>query len=598
MKKISIKREQSQAGLSFAEREKFRPQVKNKLLLLLVLLAAVATGAWAQDPAKYKITVAEGTEDAENWTVPAEAAAGSPVTATYNGTKKVKSVKAVKKSAVDPKYATPLTIEAITPGNISVSGLREGFQYSKNGGAKTAVTNDEIVLNAGDKVQFYGNGTSITYYQGTNITGIGDGFTCKVYGNIMSLVDEEGFATATTLSEGYTFAGLFFGFNTLTDASGLLLPATQLAENCYYEMFRGCSSLTTAPELPAETLAASCYYYMFYKCSALTAAPALPAETLAENCYNQMFRDCSSLTTAPELPAETLVSSCYRSMFMNCTALTASPVLPAETLVENCYYQMFSNCRKLATVTCLATSGIGVSNSTYNWLQGAGSLVQGTKTFNAVSSAVWPEGNNGIPTNSIWQRKNINAGIVTPVVGQVIGSDGKNYDANATLPDGVTALAKIAYVGSDNGEAAPYNHGLALALSDANDGSTCQWSTEFANAHGYRPTSSSFTSESGLQYNATHNSDTYPAFKAAITYSPAAPTGCSAWFLASGYQWQKMAGVVGGLTNLGLQGSAYYWTSTEYNPGTSAWRFSTGFGGNWYSDYKNNDSRVRACLAF
>ena len=48
MKKISIKREQSQAGLSFAEREKFRPQVKNKLLLLLVLLAAVATGAWAQ----------------------------------------------------------------------------------------------------------------------------------------------------------------------------------------------------------------------------------------------------------------------------------------------------------------------------------------------------------------------------------------------------------------------------------------------------------------------------------------------------------------------------------------------------------------------
>ena len=48
MKKISIKREQSQAGLSFAEREKFRPQVKNKLLLLLVLLLTAATGAWAQ----------------------------------------------------------------------------------------------------------------------------------------------------------------------------------------------------------------------------------------------------------------------------------------------------------------------------------------------------------------------------------------------------------------------------------------------------------------------------------------------------------------------------------------------------------------------
>ena len=47
--KISIKREQSQAGLSFAEREKFRPQVKNKLFLLLALLMTAATGAWATD---------------------------------------------------------------------------------------------------------------------------------------------------------------------------------------------------------------------------------------------------------------------------------------------------------------------------------------------------------------------------------------------------------------------------------------------------------------------------------------------------------------------------------------------------------------------
>ena len=73
--------------------------MKQKLFSMLVLLAAVATGAWAQEPATYKITVAEGTEDAGNWNVPAEAAEGSPVTATYSGEKKVKSVKAVKKGA-------------------------------------------------------------------------------------------------------------------------------------------------------------------------------------------------------------------------------------------------------------------------------------------------------------------------------------------------------------------------------------------------------------------------------------------------------------------------------------------------------------------
>ena len=72
---------------------------KNKLLLLLVLLAAVVSGAWAQEPA-YKITVAEGTEDFDKWTIsPNPAEEGATVTATYSGEKKVKSVKAVKKGA-------------------------------------------------------------------------------------------------------------------------------------------------------------------------------------------------------------------------------------------------------------------------------------------------------------------------------------------------------------------------------------------------------------------------------------------------------------------------------------------------------------------
>ena len=378
---------------------------KNKLLLLLVLLMTAATGAWAQEPATtYKITVAEGTEDATNWTVPAEAAAGTEVTATYNGEKKVKNVKAVK---VDP-LAVPMTIEAITAGTIQVAQPKEGMQYSKNGGAKTAVTTS-IDVAAGDKVQFYGNGTSITSYGGdspsnsTQITGSGDGFTCKVYGNIMSLVDEENFATAKTLSGDYNFRYLFNYNTTLTDASGLLLPATQLAERCYQQMFMGCTALTAAPALPATQLAEYCYYYMFYGCTALTAAPELPATQLASSCYYQMFRNCINLTTAPELPATQLAEQCYYRMFMSCTALTTAPVLPAETLVSNCYRQMFSNCSKLAAVTCLATSGINQSGSTTNWLTNAGTDAEGTKTVYTVSTANWHVGfNNEIPTG--WNR--------------------------------------------------------------------------------------------------------------------------------------------------------------------------------------------------
>ena len=60
----------------------------------------------------YTVTFAEGTEDVGNWSItPAEAtttgvAQGSELTATYNGTQKVKSVKAVK-------YVPPVLVESI-----------------------------------------------------------------------------------------------------------------------------------------------------------------------------------------------------------------------------------------------------------------------------------------------------------------------------------------------------------------------------------------------------------------------------------------------------------------------------------------------------
>lgn len=68
-----------------------------------------------------------------------------------------------------------------------------------------------------------------------------------------------------------------------------------MATNCYSSMFRGCTSLTTAPALPATTLAASCYSYMFYRCASLTAVPALPATTLETRCYDTMFSGCTKI---------------------------------------------------------------------------------------------------------------------------------------------------------------------------------------------------------------------------------------------------------------------------------------------------------------
>ena len=321
---------------------------------------------------------------------------------------------------------TPLTLEATSAGTITVSNPQDGMQYSLNGGTKTAVTTTAINVAAGDKLAFYGKGTTITAYcsdgsDNTNIQGSGTGFTFKVYGNIMSLIDETGFATATTLSARWAFTGLFSDNVSLTDASGLQLPATTLAkdsyhrmfmgcsnltaapsklpamtltESCYAQMFEDCKSLTSAPELPATSLDSYCYSSMFRGCTSLTTAPALPATTLAGLCYQSMFNGCTSLTTAPALPATTLANQCYYSMFEGCTSLTTAPELKAETLVMDCYRQMFNGCTNLTAVTCLATN-ISADDCTTNWLYG----VAATGTFTKASSmTTWTTGVNGIPS--------------------------------------------------------------------------------------------------------------------------------------------------------------------------------------------------------
>ncbi len=183
--------------------------------------------------------------------------------------------------------------------------------------------------------------------------------------------------------------------------------------------------------------------------------------------------------------------------------------------------------------------------------------------------------------------------------GSVICSDGSVYASKGDATGASkTPVAMIAYLGSDNGEAAPYNHGLALAMSNANGGDDCAWKTSRTDAGHTRMHNYTFTEESGLQYNAMHNSeiDNYPAFKAAIANNgTAAPTGCSAWFLASGYQWTKMfAGDAGTLA--GLE-SGSYWSSSEGGV-ENAWLFLFLSGYVWGFEYKDTGYHVRSCLAF
>ena len=176
--------------------------------------------------------------------------------------------------------------------------------------------------------------------------------------------------TAPTLPANFLgfacYDSMFYGCTSLTTAP--VLPATTLENYCYESMFQGCTKLTSAPTLPANFLGFACYDSMFYGCTSLTTAPTLPATFLESSCYKSMFQGCTSLTSAPELPATSLASYCYDSMFNGCTSLTTAPVLPATTLENYCYESMFQGCTKLTSAPALPATSLssGCYSSMFN----------------------------------------------------------------------------------------------------------------------------------------------------------------------------------------------------------------------------------------
>lgn len=153
--------------------------------------------------------------------------------------------------------------------------------------------------------------------------------------------------------------------------------------------------------------------------------------------------------------------------------------------------------------------------------------------------------------------------ITNPVVKQVIGSDGRNYDFE-NLPQGVNAEAMIWYV---NG-----NNGLALAMADE-DVNKLAWSSAITTA-------------------AAH----------------LAPFTGGTWKLATQDEWTNMVidgshsvelrdgfASVGG-TNLQAN---YYWSATELSSDTSeAKRYYFNGQNEWTTVPKTYTHYVRACLVF
>ena len=122
-------------------------------------------------PPTYSVTMAEGTEEADKWTIsPTEAAAGSSVIATYSGTKKVKSVKAVKKAPAVTDLATITANYEAKDGETLTGTLASNVKISIAAGA-TVTLKDVNITNLGDNCDWAGincPGDATLVLEGTN----------------------------------------------------------------------------------------------------------------------------------------------------------------------------------------------------------------------------------------------------------------------------------------------------------------------------------------------------------------------------------------------------------------------------------------------
>ena len=238
------------------------------------------------------------------------------------------------------ELTTPLTFVAREDGFqltfISNITPLPSLQYSINGGEWTDFTLKEPtspampwqgnspVINAGESISFRAKNTNGAFSDGTSAqSSFNLGKSSYIYGNVMSLLSKDNFATEKTVPDN-AFFNLF-----------------------YYQ--------TYISNHPFKTL-------------------ALPATTLGTRCYKEMFESCSGLTTAPDLPATTLVEECYTGMFKGCTNLSSITCLATNISATYCTYDWLYNVAGTGTFTA--------ANSSVGWASGDNGIPNGWTRVN------------------------------------------------------------------------------------------------------------------------------------------------------------------------------------------------------------------------
>lgn len=202
------------------------------------------------------------------------------------------------------------------------------YEYSRDGETWKAMTKGtQYTLPFGDNHDMYIRATNVNE-------------------TVSSQDIEQGIELGDTADSNYEVTGDMMSLINADPTSVEELPV-----RCFYNLFKGNSSLTKCSANLGRITSEGCFQGMFENCDRLGIAPKLRAPELSQHCYSAMFHNCASLMEMPTLNAKHLVWGCYREMFKGCQTLGFTRDMPLEApYIPNSMTQMFAGCSGLIEV--------------------------------------------------------------------------------------------------------------------------------------------------------------------------------------------------------------------------------------------------------
>lgn len=223
----------------------------------------------------------------------------------------------------------------------------------------------------------------------------GQNIACNAGDELVMRASSNNSSFSNSASSYYQFAisGEFYVSGSimfLLSPSGI---GTSIPNYAFYNLFKNCAAIKSAPDIPATSVGSYSCYTMFEGCTGLTTAPNMNATTIADNCFRGMFYGCSNMATAPNLPATTLANNCYYDMFHGCAF--SSVKIFGENVASKSLAFMFYSCANLNDIEVHFSAWSNSVNDCEKWVQG----VAANGDFTCPSSLPDIRDVNHIPAN-------------------------------------------------------------------------------------------------------------------------------------------------------------------------------------------------------